>query len=113
MDHSGCHTLRNRKYLRLWKKHDETLQEPISYQTPSLPEVIMARNTKDQPVTSRSTDQSIPLTPQVIIPTQNDEPNDPQTSINQDQQPEAPTRKSQRTKQPPDRLMYHELGNPN
>ena len=113
MDHSGRHSLRNRKYLRLWKSHDETSQrEPTSYQMPSSPEFTMGRNTEDQPITSRNTDPSIPPTAQATVPTQDNEPHNPPTSINQDQQPEDPARRSQRTKQPPDRPMYHELGNP-
>ena len=113
MDHSGRHSLRNRKYLRLWKSYDETSQrEPTSYQMPSSPEFTMGRNTEDQPITSRNTDPSIPPTAQATVPTQDNEPHNPPTSINQDQQPEDPARRSQRTKQPPDRLMYHELGNP-
>ena len=111
MDHSGRHTLRNRKYLRLWKIPDESLQhEKLTHQI--LSSNLIPNSSESQPVTLQHPDPMPHTLEQDTPPQQEIEQNAEIIAPNENDEPEALTRRSQRIKKPPDRLTYNIPGHP-
>ena len=119
MDSSGRHTLRNRKYLRIWNKASykpqiqevrptdaPTLSDVEPTATPHIPNVAEPSATAEpEPYMSNVAEPSTPGGPKPTVDTQ-------PTVTNESEQPEPLTRRSHRIKKPPDRLKYNVLGQP-
>ena len=101
LDHSGRETLRNRKYLKLWKS---------SQGEPQRPHITTTSICREQPViTHPSSNETVtpedsPEVEEIPIPA----PNPTEVTTNQDQQ----SRRSERVRKPPERLQYESLGSP-
>ena len=102
MDSSGRPTLRNRKYLRIWKNasHQTQIPEVMPTAPPSMPDVTPTATPQMPNVTESRTAPE----PEPTVITQ-------PAANNERIQPEAPARSSHRIRKPPDRLQYIELGN--
>ena len=100
MDHSGRFSIRNRKYLRKWEK-------PMQRTTPN--DIITSGHQLNHP--SDPTRTSSEPEPDHSIPPEmkpSETPQDTPTELSTNQE----LRRSSRTKKPPERLSYNELGQP-
>ena len=107
MDHSGRHSIRNRKYLRpfLGRTH-EILQEETTAPTPEPPSIPHEEGTENQNIQEdRDPTETPPATenPPRTESKHAKQTNPPATRLNE-------TRKSHRDKRQPNRLQYTQLG---
>ena len=101
LDHSGRETLRNRKYLKLWKSPQ--------YE-PQIPQITTTSIHREQPLITHQSN-NVAATPEVSPEVEEiSSPGATSTEIitHQDQQ----SRRSERAKKAPERLQYETLGSP-
>ena len=104
LDHSGRLTLRNRKYIRVWKTPNNI---PQQNQMDPVPEIGMPNILEEELNTPQETE--IPYNPPADVePRITTQP----MTIEIEHQDEVPLRRSHRTTKLPDRLQYIQLGTP-
>ena len=104
LDHSGRHTLRNRKYIRVWKESNRT---PQPKQIPPVPEIGMSNRLERHLNTPQEKETPCNL-PADVEPTTTPQP----LTTEVEHQDKAPPRRSYRNTKQPDRLQYTKLGTP-
>ena len=104
LDHSGRYTRRNRKFLRVWNAPCIT---PKQVEIPSA-QVIRPLNRVEKQLETSHPAETAPSAPPEEEPIPATQP----MTIEIEEQPESLTRRSNRTKNPPERLQYLKLGTP-